>query len=53
MAWVVPFRVNTPYVLSNLIGSFDTNATFYLLGHKHAKVTQLVILVQKVKVGEK
>jgi hypothetical protein len=53
VAWVAPINVNTPYVLSNFIGSFDTNATLCLLGHKHAKVGQLMILVQKVKVGEK
>jgi hypothetical protein len=53
VARVVPISVNTPYVLSNLIGSFDTNATFCLLGHNRHKVGQLVILAQKVKVGEK
>jgi hypothetical protein len=53
VAWVAPISVNTPYVLSNLIGSFDTNATLCLLGHKHHKVGQFVILAQQVKVGEK
>jgi hypothetical protein len=51
VAWVAPINVNTPYVLSNLIGSFDTNATLCLLGRKHAKIGQLVILA--LKVGEK
>jgi hypothetical protein len=53
VAWVVLISVNTPNIFSNLIGSFDTNATICLLGHKHAKVSQLVILAKKIKVGKK